>query len=430
MTPLRIPRETIWSHGRKGDADWMRVLVDPKQLRVEVKYKDGRGKAKKEVFQGTEKAVQAKAIRWAEAFKREREKLGRRRSEVTHAELWKLYQESPAWSNLREKSKPSYTHRWNQWVRFRGATTKPDDTTLHHFDRFQVAMREQGIAENQIRNALNVARIVYNWGESRELVQKNAFKGFRWSTPKVKPEDMAHAAPAPTGDDDAPESHGEYTEAEYEAILAELGPQDSRRWRAHVMLLLAGYHGQRGHALTHLRDRDIRDGKICWPAEYQKNGRALEQPLTWEGYAAILTARHWRAQLGYTGPWLLPAGAGVKRGQPRELRAWEQDPKHKRVGTGKGTPRRAGDEPYSYSGAHAALIEAEKRAKVTHMPRRAFHGFRKMSAGNVFQRTGNVADAMTWIGDDIRQAPVYLKTREERMQRLADAASSRREEGA
>lgn len=424
MTAPRLARETIWTHGRKGDADWMRVLVDEKQGRVEVKYKDGRGKPKKEVFQGIEPAVRAKAIRWAEAFKREREKLGRRRSEVTHAELWRLYQESPAWSNLREKSKPSYTHRWNQWVKFRGATTKPDDTTLHHFDQFIVAMRAAGIAENQIRNALNVARIVYRWGESRELVQKNAFKGFRWTTPKVKPDESIEAAP---GAEAEPESHGEYTEAEFAAILAELSPQDSRRWRAHVMLMLAGFHGQRGHALTHLRNSDIRGGKIIWPAEYQKNGKALEQPLTWDGYAAILTARYWRQQLGYTGRWLIFGGSLAKRGQVRELKEWERDPKHKHVGTGKGKPRAIADEPYSYSGGHSALVEAEQRAGVEHKPRRAFHGFRKMAAGNVYDATGDVSLAMAYIGDDIRQAPAYLKRRDERMERAAEAVQTKGE---
>lgn len=404
MSTPRTPRRTLWQHGRRGDADWMRVLVDEKQDRVEVLYKDGRGVRRKEMF-GNDRRGKADAIAWAETYRDERKRLGAARLETTHAQLWAKYTASPAWADLRARSKPSYLHRWQRWVTFRGASTRPDDTTLHHIDQYIMRAREQGVAINQIRQVLNVARVVYNWGQSRKLITENVFSGYRWKTPK----------------DAIMESPGEYSEEEFNAILAELSPQDSRRWRANVMLLLAGYHGQRGNALTHLRAEDVHDGSIVWPAKYQKNGKPLEQPLTWDGYAAILTARYWRERLGYTGPWLLPGGSQAKRGVVRELREWEKDPKHKRVGTGKGAARRVADEPYAYSSGHAQLIAAEIRAGVEHQPRRAFHGFRKMAAGNVADVTGDTRLALQWIGDDIRQAPAYLKKRAEHMDRAAAA---------
>lgn len=66
------------------------------------------------------------------------------------------------------------------------------------------------------------------------------------------------------------------------------------------------------------------------------------------------------------------------------------------------------------------LRRAEDRADVTHVEGGAAHRMRRMAAGNALEVTGNVADAMWWIGDtDLRQAQKYLKKRDHRMRDIA-----------
>jgi hypothetical protein len=409
---MRSARRTLWQHGRKGQPDWMRVLVDDKQDRVEVLYKDGQGARRKEIF-ANDRTGRTDAITWAEEFRDERKRLGSARVDTTHAELWKAYTESPAWADLRDTSTPSYVDRWRRWVHFRGATTRPDETTLHHIDRFITAGREQGYAINQIRQALNVARVVYNWGQSRKLITENVFGGWRWKTPK----DAAALEPE------------EYTEAEYALILAQLSPQSSRTWRANVALMITGHHGQRANAVLNLTWSAIVESDVVWPGQFQKNGKDLVQPLTWDLVAALETARYWRRRLLYKGAWVIPGGTFATRGETRELDDWMKKPQHKRVGSGKGKARAVADRPYSYSGLHAMVVRAELAAEVTHKERRALHGIRKMNAGNVADRTGDSRLAMEWIGDDIRQAPKYLKRRGGRLDRAAEAAGSSTTEG-
>ena len=67
-----------------------------------------------------------------------------------------------------------------------------------------------------------------------------------------------------------------------------------------------------------------------------------------------------------------------------------------------------------------AISAAEKKAGVTHRPRRGSHGLRKMVAGDVYEATKDIKSAMNFIGDSEVLAPKYLKRR---MNRLMDAAS-------
>lgn len=407
---MRVPkasRATLWSHGRKGDSDWMRVLIDAKADRVEVHYKDGRAQRRKEIF-GNDRQGRSQAITWAKEYLEERKRIGAARADVTHAQLWKAYTESPAWSGLREKSKINYAERWGRWVRVRGHRTKPDETTLHHIDTFITGSTKSGYAVNQTRQVLNVARVVYNWGQSRKFVSENVFATYRWKS----------------ATDERTNEPDEYSGEEYGKILAQLSPQSSRQWRAWVCLMVGGHHGGRARAVLNLKAGDIVGGMIVWPGPFQKNGKELRQPLTWDMVAALETISYWRAKLLYRGEWLLFGGTYKTRGEVRELSPWMLDPKHKRVGTGAGKPRAVADKPYSYSGLHAMLIQAEKDAGVTHRPWRAFHGTRKMVAGNIADRTGDARLAMEWLNDDIRQADKYLKTRSGRLDRAADATKT------
>jgi len=408
----RKVRETIWSHGRKSDANWMRVLVDETLDRIEVHYKGGSGKRRKKFF-GTNKKERAAAIKWAEAHRDERIRLGSASVDTTHEQLWKAYTKSPAFLNLRPAANASYTERCNRWELFRGAATRVDSTTLLHVDQFITRSMEQEFALNQIRQALNVARLVYNWGQTRKLVSENCFVGYRWKQPK----DAPVFEPA------------EYTPQEFAQMIAELDPRDGRRWRAHVAMMIGGHHGGRANAVLNLTwdavdsERDM----LVWPAAFQKNGKELAQPMTWDLVAALETAFYWRSAVGYEGKWILFAGGGNKKlGAAVTKRGLRR---RRQYGTQVITPVRKErtpeqDTPYTYGGLYAAIRAAEVRAGVTHREYRAFHGTRKHAAGNVADRTGDAPLAMAWIGDDIRQAPKYLKRRNERMERAAAAAAT------
>ena len=63
---------------------------------------------------------------------------------------------------------------------------------------------------------------------------------------------------------------------------------------------------------------------------------------------------------------------------------------------------------------------------VTHFEYRALRGLRKMASGNVWDATDDARLAMAWIGDvDPKMAQRYLRRRDERMERAAQAAGTK-----
>lgn len=408
MTTPKQPRRTLVALGAKGAADRVRVLEDAKADEVVVQYKDGRGVARRRVFPLT-KQGRKDAAEWGKAYHAERARGQGGRPETTHAQLWKAYSESQAFTSRRVKTRANYAERFRQWMHFRGERTKVDETTLLHVDQFYAARKAAGRSANQTRCIIAVARIVYNWGQSRKLVTSNELALYRWQT---------------TEGEEAQEPE-EYTDAEFTAILAELPAQSHRTWRAHVALMLAGHQGMRVNSVLHLRWSDVNaeDGVIVWPAAYQKNRRAFPQPMTWDAVAALETARYWREHTKYEGPWVLFAGGGNKP---------IGSPAHGNARHGRKERTEAQDTAYTYQALWRQLmgdrthVGAEARAGVAHKPRRALHGFRKMVAGHVADRTGDDRLGMEFIGDrDMKQAKKYLKRRNERLERAAASVQTK-----
>lgn len=114
---------------------------------------------------------------------------------------------------------------------------------------------------------------------------------------------------------------------------------------------------------------------------------------------------------------------GCKTGQPVSSRKLADCPHTGWVFYSPRADRRSNpkfDGTYTVQGFWDMLRRAEDRADVTHVEGGAAHRMRRMAAGNALEVTGNVADAMWWIGDtDLRQAQKYLKKRDHRMRDIA-----------
>jgi hypothetical protein len=409
-------RKVLARYGRVNDQ--VKAVVDDKAGAVLVYYRDSHGIPRKRRFPLT-KDGRAESVEWASTYHEERDRLERERTSAaarpraTLRDLWTAYRNAN-WDDLRPKTRIAYEGRWAKWERFVGRDTLADDVTLQHADDYRAAARKVDTALNQIRQVLNVARIVFAWGSTRKLITVNELALYRWKQPK----DAVVNEPA------------EYSEAEWEQLLAVASPQKGTTWRIHVALMLAGRQGPRANAARHLKVEDIVDGEIRWPAEFQKNGKALVQPMTDDAIAAVMTALYWRQECGYAGPWLLFAGGGNKRLAPARVNAvLGASSRYRRRSDRSYRRDRTADQdtPYTYAAMHRALLKAEERAGVEHKRYRAFHGFRRMAAGNAAEKTRDARLGMQWIGDrDMKQAPKYLKQRDDQMDRVAEATESKK----
>jgi integrase len=401
-----VKRRTLATYGRRGDR--VRVLVDKREQRVEVHYRDRSGIPHKRVFPLT-KEGQAEAIVWAESYHTERDRLEAARTAppaTTLRQLWRTYTESPAYrKDLRDATRIAYTERFGLWMAFLGEEFVAADTTLHDVDRFIVRMetvltrRGKPKSTNQVRMLLQVVRTVYNWGQSRKLLATNELALFRWKTPK----DAVVLEP------------DEYSDTEYRAILAELSPQHAKRWRGNVATILGGASGQRAAAIRHLRwsDVDLEKGVIVWPKQYQKQGKELERPITSDIRAALFTALYWRERVA--GGRVRSRAERRKSGATPEALAsadWVLFAEHDR------------SKPVSYQTLHAQLVGAEARAGVPHRDYRATHGWRRMVVGEIGEATGDIMRGLEYVGDrDLKQKKSYDRRLQKRVNEAAEVLS-------
>ena len=394
-----MKRPTLGTYGRRGDR--VRVVHDTKAKRVVVYYRDRAGLPHKKLFEPT-KAGKSAALAWAEMYHAERATQGTAPviPQTTTRALWQAFTDSPQFHGRRKATRRSHETRWALWQAFIKEETVAASVTLLDVDRFIVRMRKVNTRRkvprelNQVRQILQVVRAVYNYGQSRELIAKNALALFRWETPKGQ----------------EPIEPAEYSVEEFDKLLAELSPQDGKRWRAHVALLLAGASGQRAQAIRHLRWRDIdlAAGVITWPGEYQKQGVPLERAITADIRSALFTAAHWRTAVaeGRQRP------RGAKSGATKaalESADWVLFAEHRR------------DRPVSYQTLHTQMTNAETRAGVKHLEFRALHGMRRMVVGEIGEATGDLMRGLEYVGDkDAKQ----LKSYDRRMQGRVDNAAA------
>ncbi len=375
-------RTVLASHGVRGNR---RILVirDRRQQRTVVEWYV-RGKPRRKSWPGTREA-EREAKAWALAWYQHPPTTERR---WTIRDIWQAYWVARR-DALRPRTQALYRQRFARAELVLGRDTPAEAVTLHDMDRLWAALLKSatnptGIAPNQVKNVVTTLKVVWNWAESRELVTRNRVGAYT----------------TPTGAQHAARTIDEYRTEDADRILAQLSPQRGAEWRASCLTIVLAEHGLRTNAALHLTwaDVDLTTGTLTLRPEWDKMKKQWDRPLTFAAYAALLTARHWRERLGYGGPWVFFAGNYQ-------------------------TCARAGreDRPLTYQALHTALRKAEQRAGVPHRPYRAMHGFRRMAAGNARAATGDPVLGMLWIGDtDLKQAPKYIKEREDELQALAD----------
>lgn len=309
---------------------------------------------------------------WAKAFAAERI-LPRRMDapRVTLRQLWELYQ-TACWSSLADNTQRLYADAWKQWELFAGRDSVAEDVTPAMLHSFRRALELRGLGINSIGQVVKTCKLVYNWGEREELLVRNRWRLYKFKVAKR----------------DRPQSPAEYSSEETPALLAQLDPQ-KRGWRGWVAITILEQQGVRQVSGLQLKwtDLDLRRRTITWPAETDKNGRVLVQPLRKATVRALRIARDHARRMEVESPYVLYS---PKRGREQQC--------------------------YTPQSLWAALRSAERRAGIEHQRQRAGHGFRRRVVGDLAEATGDTLLALRSVGDrDIRMAEHYRKDRDEQI---------------
>jgi hypothetical protein len=86
--------------------------------------------------------------------------------------------------------------------------------------------------------------------------------------------------------------------------------------------------------------------------------------------------------------------------------------------------RTAEDGTHRIQSLHYHLLEAERRAGITHIDGRGLHGFRRMVAGDMYEILGNADLAMEFINDTSAMTKTYVLRRMPRIVKTAEAADT------
>lgn len=376
-------RKELDTWGRKGKRGYVRLLLEPVGGRflVRVQWRD-MGQLRTESFEHTRKGLSL-----ARAFAEGRHEAltvlpsVQTIAPITLRELRRRYLESvrDAW---KVKTLNTDTNRWKKFVEFAGADTLAQSITRDTMDEFKRAMLKANHAPYQIDMHMGVVRAVFRWAVENDKLATSKVPLYRARLGR------ALKAKGPV--------MAEYSAEEGRKILAALNPRDPKQWRPWVLTTFFAYCGPRQNAALHLawEHVDLDGQRIFYAPELDKMGKARWQPMPKPVYEAFLVASGWAFHDGYRGPLVFYAVAD------------------KRLERG---------EPWTYAAYNKALREAEERAGVPHIKYRAAHGFRRGSAGNVYELTGDDKAAADWIGDSSTRVvrKHYLLTRPEVMDDVA-----------
>jgi len=311
---------------------------------------------------------------WAEAFAEERARPPQARAPVTTEALWRSYAEAE-FPHLRPRSQRLYTDYWRYWLVFVGPHTVAEDLGVQTVQEFRAALEKRGLGVATQRKAVDVVRLVYNWGKRTKHLAVNEVRDYVFKVAKD-----ARPVPVP-----------EYRSDEHGALCGALPLDRATTWRAGLALRLCGYTGTRVNAVVHLRWEDVSvdvpgEEAVTWRAPWDKMGVARVQPLRAPAAAALRTVRTlWHAEAAEG--WVFPPATAKSR-----------------------------HPTYTAQAVIAAVHRAEREAGVPSILGRASHSLRRMHFNDVLSVEGDISAAMGAIGDrDFRVAAGYRRTRDDRL---------------
>jgi integrase len=278
--------------------------------------------------------------------------------------------------HLRPRSRTLYTNHWTLWQTVVGPHVVAEDLTPETCVKVREVLEKRSppLGVNTLTKFFQTVRTIYRWGLTYGVIQSNRVGLYVFKVAKER-------RPAPPA---------EYSQSEFEKLLAVVPFDAPGTWRPHVALALCALQGIRQNQALHLdwSDVDLAGRRLRWRPEWDKKGEDRTQPMR-EPVHAMLTAL-WEARGQPTAGWVLPGA------NPRDPGA-----------------------PYTIQALWWAIRKAETRADVTRQRGRAGHGFRRLLAGNVAEESGDAKLAMDAIGDrDMRMLSRYVQVRDERLRKV------------
>lgn len=372
------PRKRLATFGPRGSM--VRLFVEAKGgIRKYVVQWGPKGARQQESFPHT-KEGKAEAEAYFKAFGEELEAKPEQRRRLTNRALWTSYITAEG-EHLRPRSRQLYSESWRTWEQFAGADAIAEDTTVLQIAEFRKALDAQGLATATVYNVIRNVRLVFNYGERTEQLDRN-----RWHLYVFKVSKEKRTKP-----------RAEYRSDEFLKIWAALDPSRRGQWRAWVAVGLLGIYGNRQNEILNLQWPWLYGDQVRIPSEYVKTGEEGTLTLFPLTRRILEVAREWAEKEGYSGPHVLYPG------------------------------RRHNQEPhYSIQSLTTALHAAEARAGVPHIRYRAGHGFRRGLVGDLVDQTGDVTLALQAIRDkDIRMAERYRVRRNDRIDEAVQERAGR-----
>jgi integrase len=332
-----------------------------------------KGARRQESFPYT-KAGKLEAEAFFKGFGEELVRKEEERHALTNRELWTAYVADQG--HLRPNTIRLYSDAWRTWEQFATPTAIAEETTIQQITEFRRALDARGLATATVKDCIRNVRIVFNWGERMELLQRN-----RW-----------HLFVHQVAKDKRTKPRAEYRSDEFLAIWAALDRESRGQWRPWVAVGLLGIYGNRQNEILNLRWSWIAGDVVDVPIEVVKTGEPGRLELFPQTRHILDVARAWREREGYAGDYVLYPGQGGG------ARAGSQLPH------------------YSIQSLTDAIHRAERRAGVEQVKWRAGHGFRRGLMGDLVDQTGDVTLALQAIGDrDLRMAGHYRVRRNDRV---------------
>lgn len=361
-----MTRKRLATTGPRGDLVRLFEVKDGRSKRYVVQW----GKARQqESF-----AIKAEAEAFFKGFEAEQDKPDAPPAPLTNRELWTAYQ-AAEWEHLRPNTRRLYADAWRTWEQYARPDAIAQDTSIQQIAEFRKALDARGLATATVKDCIRNVRIVFNYGERSELIDRNRWHLFIHKVSKEK----------------RTKQRAEYQSAEFLAIWKALDPSKRGQWRAWVAVGLLGIYGNRQNEILNLQWPWIDGDAVRIDASVVKTGEEGALTLFPLTRGILDVAKRWAVLEGYSGPYVLFPGQSRK-----QRRGNSSQQAH-----------------YSIQSLTSAIHRAEKASGVETIKWRAGHSFRRGLVGDLIDQTGDPTLALQAIGDrDLNMLKHYHNKRQ------------------